>query len=198
MTRQKQPRTHSKRPAPLKVVAAETPAELKDQFATNLDMLLSLVGLSRKEASEKIGVPYKLIRRLVSAGVSRVDEGNRDNLKKFARFFALPQVEDFWLDNLIPWLLQADEGKRFVRKFRKELRQFRDQQVSEIEAIDQDRLQLLEQALGIESESKEEDARTGAYLERAKVVLQSDRAEQFEKLIDDYFEMVSNRRHATG
>jgi hypothetical protein len=186
----------NKRPKPLRVVAATTPAELKEQFARNLDGLLQLVGLSRKEAAEEIGVSYKLVRRLASAGVSRIDERNKESLSKIAGFFSLPRIDDLWLQNLIPWLLQSDEGQPFVKKFQSELQRFREEQTRNIEHVDRSQLQLIGEALHGKSQPDDEAA-MAAYLERVRTILESDRAEQFESLIDDYFELVTGGRAAS-
>ena len=49
-------------------------------LAQNLDRLLTLKGLSRKEAAEAIGVPYKWLRRSASRGLGRADQGKADHL----------------------------------------------------------------------------------------------------------------------
>ena len=72
----------SAKPKPMRLVAAATPKELKRQFAENLDHLFRYAGHSRKEAADVIGLPYQLVRRLVSAGVSRLDERNQESLQK--------------------------------------------------------------------------------------------------------------------
>src|SRR5947209_1770732 len=76
----------------LRVASEErlTTEELKSRFATNLDRLIGLLGITRKQAASDIGITYKLVRRLVSAGVSRADERSKDDVAKIAAFFALP------------------------------------------------------------------------------------------------------------
>lgn len=186
-----------KKAPPLRVHTADTPRELKEQFAENLDRLFHLLGMSRKEVAEKTDLPYKLVQRLASAGVSRVDEKNTESLAKIVKYFALPNVKDLWIGNLIPWLLEAEEGKRFVTKFRADLRRFRDEQIRSIEHINQEQLQMIDKALGIETASSEDEC-VAAYLERARMILESDRADHFQRLIDDYVELVTKGKATTG
>ena len=187
----------SRSPKAMRLVGPATPSERKVQFAQNLDCLLRLAGLSRKEAAEKAGVSYKLVRRLASAGVSRVDQRNEESLRKLATFFSLSRIDDLWLANLLDWLLRADEGQPFVEKFRSELSHFLDEQTRNIEHVDQSQVQLIAEALRGESQSDNEAVVT-EYLNRVRTILESDRAEQFQHLIDDYFELVTSRRSATA
>ncbi len=73
-----------------------SPEQRKRMFAKNLDALLEVTGMQRKEAAEQIGLPYKLIRRLVSSGVSRVDARNEDNLEKIVAYFGLSGPDELW------------------------------------------------------------------------------------------------------
>src|ERR1019366_6553473 len=65
------------RPPSIWVVGEErlTPQELKKRFASNLD--------------RPIGIPYKLMQRLASAGVSRTDERNVESLTRIKDYFTL-------------------------------------------------------------------------------------------------------------
>src|SRR5687767_6717652 len=58
-----------------------TPDERREQFASNLDRLIGLLGLSRKDAAREAGITYKLMRRLVSAGVAAIGARNEEALK---------------------------------------------------------------------------------------------------------------------
>ena len=73
-----------------------SPRERKSRFARNLDQLLTIIGVGRKEAAAEIGITYSLIRRLVTAGVSRIDDLNRESLRSIANYFGLTDLYDFW------------------------------------------------------------------------------------------------------
>lgn len=53
-----------------------TPEQPSQILSRNLDLLLSMKGLSRKEAAQEIGVPYKWLRQAVSQGIARPDRRN--------------------------------------------------------------------------------------------------------------------------
>jgi hypothetical protein len=59
-------------------------------LAQNLDRLLALKGLGRKEAAEAIGVPYKWLRKAVSQGLARPDQRNSDRLQRITEFVVVP------------------------------------------------------------------------------------------------------------
>ncbi len=183
-------------PKEMRIAGPEKVSERKQQFACNLDQLLKLVGLSRKEAAEEMDLQYKLIRRLVSAGVSRSDDRNKESLDKIVRYFALTGVSDLWIANLIPWLLGSDEGMGFVSKFRSRLASHREEQLHTAGQIDQEQLRLLGEALGLEAVSVE--SVVSSYLAKARTILSSDKADQFKQLIDDYHELIAWKKTGTG
>jgi hypothetical protein len=117
------------------------------QFASNLDDLIRMAGHSRKEAAEAICVTYKLIRRYVSAGISRPDYRSQDSLKKVAAYFALPNVRSLWREDLVESLLTTDDGRMFVRKFRSQLQSRLEEEQSKTSDIDERRLECLDTAL---------------------------------------------------
>jgi hypothetical protein len=117
------------------------------RFARNVDDLIRLAGHSRKEAAEAIGVTYKLIRRYVSAGISRPDYRSQDSLKKVAAYFALPNVHSLWRTDLVESLLTTDDGRMFVRKFRSELVKRSKEEESKTSDIDEWRVECLNMAL---------------------------------------------------
>ena len=178
----------------IQLIAAFTPKERKELFAQNLDQLLKFSGLNRKEAAEEIGLPYKLVRRLASAGVSRIDERNRDSLQKIADYFALVNVDELWVSNMVPWLLTEPEGRLFVEKFRSKLVEYRRKQSRATEQVDHEVDQLMAEALG-EDAARSEQA---VFLDKTRAILCSERAEQFERLIDDYYELAVRTKTATG
>jgi len=70
-------------------------------FARNLEHLLFLKDLNKKEASKKVGVPYKWMRRMATRGIGRPDPRNLERLQKLAEFFGLPSVDDLWRKDLL-------------------------------------------------------------------------------------------------
>lgn len=187
-----------KRPQPkLRVVDADerlTAEELKERFAANLDRLIGIVGLSRKDAAREVGIPYKLMRRLVSAGVSRPDERNVENLNRLAAYFALPDVNLFWKGDLLVRLLTTDAGRVFVEKFRPRLLAERERRLAGARVVGHEELVLLGRALGVED--ADVPPLTGPYADKVAVILASAKGDTFKRVIDDYYELV--RRLASG
>jgi hypothetical protein len=163
-----------------------TTDERKRRFARNLDRLISLIGLSRKEVADEIGIAHKLVLRLVSTGVSRTDERNIESLTKIAAHFALPSVDDLWRADLLRWLLSAKDGG-FVDKFRPRLLAERERRLAEIQTGGEDELALLSRALGFENAVP---PLTGPWADKVAAILASPKAGQFKQLIDDYFQIA--------
>jgi DNA adenine methylase len=83
------------------------------RLAQNLDRLLALNGLGRKEAAEAIGVPYKWLRRAVSQGLARPDQRNAARLESVTAFFGLRRIDDLWQPSLVELRLalnRRDDG----------------------------------------------------------------------------------------
>jgi hypothetical protein len=95
----------------------------KQTFARNVNRLAAVLGVSQRQAAERIGVPYKWLWRMAQTGISRIDERNLPNLEKVAAYFLVPSTDDFWREGLLYWLIASDEGCGFVKKFRDELRE---------------------------------------------------------------------------
>lgn len=57
--------------------------------ARNLDALLATHGLGRNELADRLGIPAKWVRAVVSTGVSRTERRNADYLRSVAEFFGL-------------------------------------------------------------------------------------------------------------
>lgn len=182
-----------RRPAKIRVVGVErlTPQELKKRFASNLDRLMRIIGLSRKDAAQEVGIPYKLMRRLASAGVSCTDERNIDSLTKIARHFALPSVEALWWDNLLRKLLTTDGRGCFREKFRERLLAERERRLAAVRVIDQEEVALVGGALGVEN--AEQPPLSGSNASKVAAILASPKADNFQRIIDDYYELI--RRH---
>jgi len=174
----------------IRVVGDErlTPEELKERFAANLDRLIGIVGLSRKDAAREVGIQYKLMRRLVSAGVSRPDERNVENLNRLADYFGLPDVDIFWQGDLLVRLLTTDDGRRFVEKFRPRLLAEREQRMAGAQVVGHEELALLGRALGFEVAAPA--PLTGPYADKVAAILASAKGDTFKRVIDDYFELV--------
>ena len=164
-----------------------TPEERKRRFANNLDMLVRLVGLSRKGTADEIGIAHKLVLRLVSAGISRRHERNFESLTKIAAYFALTSVDDLWRADLLQLVLPADGGRGFVEKFRDRLLAERQRRLAVERVPGHDELALLSRALGYEVITP---TLTGDLAEKIAAILASPKAEQFRRVIDDYHELA--------
>jgi hypothetical protein len=162
-------------------------------FAQNLDRLLAVVGLSRKRAAEDLGVPYPLIRRFVSSGISRRDERNADYLEKIASYFGLPDVEALWRADLLPRLLASGEERGFVHNFRSRLEAQRQLWLAKLAEVDRDLLNLVSKALGQDNDHEGAE-QFGEDLAKVRTILRSSRAGGFRQLIDDYCEFVSAKK----
>lgn len=158
------------------------------RFAENLDGLLGVVGFGRKEAAERIGIDYRFVRRLVSAGVSRPDERTYQNLRKIKDFFGLPTMADLWRADLVPWLLTAKEGHPFVSRFREEL----DDQLRRLRELhpesEVERIRLLEEALGQVTTVKLQ--RRGWEHELLAALLNSENADTVRTILRDYGKLI--------
>ena len=69
-------------------------------LSPNLDRMLALKGLGRKEAAEAIGVPYKWLRG-PSSGLGRPDQRNAPHLQRVTTFFGLRRIDDLWRPSLV-------------------------------------------------------------------------------------------------
>jgi hypothetical protein len=165
------------------------------QFAQNLDQLIRLVGQSRKEAAEAIGVTYKLIRRYVSAGISRPDYRSQEGLEKIAAYFGLPHIRSLWRDGLVESLLTTDDGKLFQEKFRSELEKRLEEEESRTDDIDHRRLEWLKVATGAIIRSKP-NRRPVGHLNKARAILGSDspKAEALRVMIDLLYDDLELKR----
>lgn len=168
--------------------------ERRERFATNLDRLIGIVGLSRKDAARETGIPYKLMRRLVSAGVAVVGARNQEALKSIASYFALPSANHLWRNDLFRRMLTTDEGSGFVEKFRQRLLAEHERRVAGARVIGHEELLLLGRALGVEGADL--SPLTGPYADKVTAILASAKADTFKRIIDDYHEIVL--RHASA
>ena len=94
-----------------------TPEDRKEAFAKNLNQLLDVLDLNRKAAAEEIQISYRWVRRVVTSGVSRPDERNKENLDRLVSYFRLPSIEALWTPDLVAALIASELGLRFVEKF---------------------------------------------------------------------------------
>jgi hypothetical protein len=169
-----------------------TTEEWKQRFASNLDRLIGLLGLTRKQAASQIGISYKLVRRLVSDGVSRADERSKEDVARIAAFFALPSIDHLWRADLLPLVLTSDEAGGFIEKFRPLLIAEREKRLAEVQRGVHEELGLLSRALGFEETPA--PPLTGAHADNVAAILASPKAENFKRIIADYHELV--KRHA--
>jgi hypothetical protein len=97
--------------------------------ARNLDALLAAHGLGRNELADRLGIPVKWVRAVVSTGVSRTERRNADYLRSVAEFFGLPTPEVLWQPDLVhfrinsngalhrPLPADTDRSQEFARNF---------------------------------------------------------------------------------
>lgn len=183
-----------KAPPKIRVVSTRegerlTTPEWRRRFARNLDRLMEIVGLSRKEAAKESGIDYRMVRRLVSEGVSRGDERSKDELQKLVAFFCLERADDLWRADLLPLLLTTEYGAKFVEKFRPRLLAVRERKLTETLEPPYDPLALLNAALGFEA-GESRHAKPDQRQRKLSAILTSPKAEQFDRLIDDYYEFA--------
>ena len=181
MTKKKQLRV-------LEAVEQLSPEHRKRIFVANFDALLKITKLKRKDAALEIGLPYKLVRRLVSAGVSRLDARNEDNLEKIVSYFGLGDSSDLWQPFLLEWLINLDYGKAFRKRFCKRLGSF-DKVEAKPQMIDASLRKLINQSAKVKTSPSK-------YSEKVTAILKSSKAKQFGQLIDDYFDLISRERKA--
>ena len=112
-------------------------AKRKRIFSCNLGQLLDVLGVNRKTASEQIQVSYRWIRRMVSAGISRPDKRNLDNLERVASHFALPNIRFLWRPDLVAELIASEDARTFVEKFGSNISKMVQEQVAKSNRIDQ-------------------------------------------------------------
>jgi hypothetical protein len=167
-----------------------TADEWKQVFVKNLDQLVRLVGLSRKDAAREMHVSYRLLRRLITAGVSRTDVSNLTSLKRIADYFCMQSVEDLWNPHVVTSLIFSIDSK-FKLKFAERLRAEREKRLQQ----DPDRrveLVWLNHALGYEDRLA--PSLPGGTAHKVFTILGSARGTQFQRIIDDYYELVKLSR----
>ena len=76
--------------------------------ARNLDALLAAHGLGRNELADRLGIPVKWVRAVVSSGVSRTERRNADYLRSVAEFFGLPTPEVLWQADLVQFRINSN------------------------------------------------------------------------------------------
>ena len=72
-------------------------------FARNLDLLLRLLGRTRKQAADEAGVPYQWLRERATAGLERAGAWNVNHLRRLARWLGLNDYRALWENELIRW-----------------------------------------------------------------------------------------------
>ena len=139
-------------------------------------------------------VSYRVLRRVITAGVSRTDESNLKSLTRIADFFCLPTVDDLWRDDLVRRLIFPKDSK-FVQKFRTRLVVEREKRLEE-EPTRREELAWLNHALGFEDEHV--PILTGPNANKVASILGSSRGSQFQWIIDDYYELIMRADSASG
>jgi len=93
----------------------------KKTFASNLDKLTRMHGMTRLEVAEKIGSPPLWVRRVITRGLARVTSENRPYLEALAELFCLSRPEDLWVEDLVVFSVErhgldsaADEHLRLA------------------------------------------------------------------------------------
>ena len=167
-------------------MASKTTEERKTVFAKNLDRLICEARLSRKKAAEKIGLPYGWVRKMATEGTSRPDERNLEYLHNIIEFFAVPSVDHLWHDDLIDWLLVAEEGKRFRECFGRDRQSavngVEEQRISDAAEIVQ-RIELLQEG---KVEQRDVSGRaTKTYTDKLTFLLSTGQHDYLKSLIDD-------------
>lgn len=133
------------------VVPGQSPTteDRRDGFATNVRQLLRVLQIRPKDAARQIGVPDKWLWRIAQAGISRISDRQLVNLQRFAAYFHVPSVDDFWRESLLCWLVSSDEGSGFVEKFRQNLEELYADELRKVKEIDQDFLEAARKRLGL-------------------------------------------------
>jgi hypothetical protein len=197
---EKSPEPSTPEPSTARVVHSQsgmrlTTEEWKMQFAENFDRLVRLIGLSRRDAAREIGISYPLLKRLITAGVSRTDDRNMKSLTRIASFFGLPNVEALWRDDLVRRLIFSDKSG-FVEKFRERLLAEREKRQEGFGPVRREELALLNRALGCEDTHV--PMLTGSNANKVANILASSEADTFQRLIDSYDELVTRRADDRG
>lgn len=190
-----------KRPSKIRVIDDDlderlTTEEWRKRFAQNLDRLLDLLSLSRKDAADETGVAYPTVRRLVSAGISRTDDRSGDDTSKLVKFFCLESIDDLWRSELPARLLTTKHGSQFVKKFRTRLMTTRVAKLAERAEPAYDPLPLLNTALGFPNVGQ--SAASAPEHQKVQEVLRSRMGPQFRQLIEDYYEFISTSERSSN
>ena len=159
-------------------------------FARNLDRLLTVVGLSRKDAAEELGIPYSLIRRFVSFGLSRRDDRNAEYLETICRFFHIWDVAALWDTSLLDRLLASGQGHAFVDEFRPRLEAQRQAWLAKLAEVDPMLLRHVSGALGFFSGTQDAGP-LDEELGNVRTILNSSEADLFRQLIKKFLPMAS-------
>lgn len=165
-------------------------SERKKIFACNLDQLMTVTGLKRNEAAEKIGISYRLVRRLVSAGVSRLDGRNEESIQKIVDFFGLTEPDDLWQADLLSWLLNPEYGTKFIDRFQGDIDRVKKKHSARSEKVKAPLMKMIDRALGAEPPQTD-------HLAMCESILASPKSETFKSLIEDYNEFVNETRPET-
>ncbi len=173
-----------------------TTQEWKARFAANFDALVRITGFNRKEAAAAIGVSYRVVRRIITAGVSRTEDRNILALRRISEFFCLPSVDDLWRPDLLCTVLTGENSKTFIDKFRERLLEERQRRVADMSDERRAELVMMSRALGKDDVSPEPKL-FGPEAEKVAAILASSKGSTFQAIIDDLYDLVRLRQNAT-
>jgi transcriptional regulator with XRE-family HTH domain len=71
-----------------------------DQFRQNLRALILQSGLSQRESAQRMGIPYKVLRRLVEEGLVRINSRNEARLQALCKFYGIKNISHLWSPRL--------------------------------------------------------------------------------------------------
>ncbi|WDI43705.1 hypothetical protein [Bremerella sp. P1] len=173
------------------------PDSRRQTFMQNLNQLLEVARMNRKESAETIGVPYKWLRRMVSTGLVRSDERNLADLQKVTTFFAVPELDDLWRPHLVCWLVESDSGEAFWDKFEKNLFSIWSELEQALRAIDQQLLRTLrwhcrERSVSDDAIAFHPSSDVVSDEEKVQQILASDKADHFKDFINVYYEAITS------
>jgi len=182
----------------MKMADSTNQAEFRRQtFVKNVNQLLEVARLKRKEAAEAVGVPYKWLRRMVTTGLLRSDERNLKDLQKLAAYFSVPDVEHLWRPDLVCWLLESDAGKAFWSQFTKNIYTLWSDLENAFRAIDLELLRCLrwqcrERSVSDDAIAFHPASDVVSHEEKVEQILASSRSDHFKEVINVFFDAVTN------
>ena len=114
-------------PPEVGAISAQPPSGSAVAFRCTVRSLLKRERLSQRLTADRVGVPYKWLRRVCHQGLKRTDRRSLANLQRLAAYFDL-QLADFWgetppspvshFDVLVKWTgSKRSQATRILRHF---------------------------------------------------------------------------------